>query len=321
MGYLSAPSWVPHTPASLGPLHSIGVSHFPHPDPRLADAGDAFFAIVNVGTEPLEGATISAPYVAASNLVLAARHTARNLMCRAHTAGTIATPTRAAPALPSASMTSFGEWSSYRRVSRPPLPPPPATRPPPAPRLSRWRCFGQLTLADFKLTSRGTPLLACSMSPSSNHTFVPLVWVHVWQVEPSGFGGVLATYNLSAALPAFLRQMARLTAQPLATLDSMYHVLSQDMVQIPRTSPPQPQTEVPAGMVLVPAHGKYEFRTSGLIIEGDDGHGLCVCVCVFVVRACVCARARRPVLVFTAYSLHTLGCASARSTCPRHANG
>jgi hypothetical protein len=70
MGYLSSPSWVPHTPASLLPLHGSiaqGVSHFPHPERQQAKAGEAFYAVVNRGMEPIKQASLAVPYTPAAD--------------------------------------------------------------------------------------------------------------------------------------------------------------------------------------------------------------------------------------------------------------
>ena len=67
--------------------------------------------------------------------------------------------------------------------------------------------------------------------------------------------------------------MAKLTRTPLVAYSKAWTVLPQTMVPMGRTPLP-PGAKPPAGMVLVPAASNFSFASSGIMIEGDDQHGV-----------------------------------------------
>jgi len=90
-------------------------------------------------------------------------------------------------------------------------------------------------------------------------------------MEAHGFGGVLAMSAPSdAALETFLAEMQRLARTPLAAYSHEWTFLPQHMVEIaPTAAAPAP----PPGMVRIPA-GSFEFRISGIEIEGSNDIGV-----------------------------------------------
>ena len=65
-GYLTSKAWVPHTRCAKYHRDDIFGSSFPHPDGALADAGDAFFALVNRGDADMSGPMLVVPIPAAA---------------------------------------------------------------------------------------------------------------------------------------------------------------------------------------------------------------------------------------------------------------
>jgi hypothetical protein len=99
------------------------------------------------------------------------------------------------------------------------------------------------------------------------------------EVEPGGYGGVLATSSASEDLARFLRSMSAMTKRELASYDGKWRVLQQKMVPIPPTPkdqrPAAEKSGAPPSMAFVPEHRKFDFVTRGLIIEGDElGEGV-----------------------------------------------
>jgi iron(II)-dependent oxidoreductase len=90
-------------------------------------------------------------------------------------------------------------------------------------------------------------------------------------MEPHGFGAVLATNSPpDAAFEKFLADMQRLARTPLSAYSHEWTVLPQQMVAIPPTARAD---SAPQGMVRIPA-AKFEFRTSGIEIEGSNDIGV-----------------------------------------------
>ena len=86
-----------------------------------------------------------------------------------------------------------------------------------------------------------------------------------FEIEPSGYGAILATPGEpSDAVKALMQRMATLTAKPLTSFSHDLTVLSQSLVSI---EPTKPAAEAPAGMVKIPG-GKFVFKVRGTEIEG-----------------------------------------------------
>lgn len=93
-----------------------------------------------------------------------------------------------------------------------------------------------------------------------------------FQIEAHGSAAVLAVDPGAsvADLGIYLKHMNQLTRTPLASHSHEWHFLPQQIVEIPRTKTPG---SVPAGMLRIPA-GEYEFKVTGIEIEGVDWVGL-----------------------------------------------
>jgi formylglycine-generating enzyme required for sulfatase activity len=91
-------------------------------------------------------------------------------------------------------------------------------------------------------------------------------------LEAQGYGAVLAVDAGSSVpnLDAGLARMAGLTVKPLSAYAQGWHALNQQMQAI---APTQPAAAAPEGMVRIPA-GRFDFRVSGIEIEGYDWEGL-----------------------------------------------
>ena len=90
--------------------------------------------------------------------------------------------------------------------------------------------------------------------------------------EAGGYGCVLqTTAPVDAELTAFLASMQAMTAKPLSSYSSTWKYLLQTRVSIAKTAP---VAAAPPGTVHVPHHAAYEFSVSGVMIEGDDAHGV-----------------------------------------------
>lgn len=91
-----------------------------------------------------------------------------------------------------------------------------------------------------------------------------------FDLEPRGYGTVLATNALTGSGEQLLAHIHELAKKPLSSYSSVWHVLPQHMVEIP---PTKPAATAPPGMVLIPG-GDFDFRVSGVEIEGGDGPGV-----------------------------------------------
>jgi formylglycine-generating enzyme required for sulfatase activity len=93
-----------------------------------------------------------------------------------------------------------------------------------------------------------------------------------FDMEGQGYGAVLAL-DAGASVPnldGYLRKIGAMTARPLAGYSHEWHALAQQMVEVtPTKRAPSP----PDGMVRIPA-GRFDFRVSGVEIEGYDWEGL-----------------------------------------------
>lgn len=95
-------------------------------------------------------------------------------------------------------------------------------------------------------------------------------------VEPNGYGAILATARQELPVASLLATMESLTTRPLESYSAAWAPLPQEMIGI---SGPTRYAETPHGMVLVPLTS-YHFRTAGVEIEGGcdlsrDSWGVC----------------------------------------------
>ena len=93
-----------------------------------------------------------------------------------------------------------------------------------------------------------------------------------FEMEGQGYGAVLAV-DPGAAVPnldAYLARMRTLTSRPLSAFSHEWRALPQRMADA-RAS--KPASSAPGGMVRIPA-GRFDFRVSGVEIEGFDWEGL-----------------------------------------------
>jgi formylglycine-generating enzyme required for sulfatase activity len=93
-----------------------------------------------------------------------------------------------------------------------------------------------------------------------------------FEMEPQGYGAVLAVDSGAAppGLGAYLARIGAMTAKPLADYSHDWHFLPQKMVETDST---RPVSAPPSGMLRIPA-GDFDFRVSGIEIEGFDWEGL-----------------------------------------------
>lgn len=91
-------------------------------------------------------------------------------------------------------------------------------------------------------------------------------------LEAHGFGCVVESDIPAEAssLADFLATMKGLTERSLHSYSAEWRYLKQRMVDIPKTAL---VSEVPLGMAYVPK-GFFNFESRGVMIEGDDGHGV-----------------------------------------------
>jgi formylglycine-generating enzyme required for sulfatase activity len=92
-----------------------------------------------------------------------------------------------------------------------------------------------------------------------------------FHIEAHGYGALLATRNApDAGVQKLMAKMKELTATPLASYSHEWKVVPQQIVPIAKTKPP---SGTPADMVKIPA-GEFDFRVSGIEIEGSDDIGV-----------------------------------------------
>jgi formylglycine-generating enzyme required for sulfatase activity len=91
-----------------------------------------------------------------------------------------------------------------------------------------------------------------------------------FELEPHGFGAILATAELSSGEKQLLEEMRDLSARPLASFSHEWHFLPQQIVDIATT---KPASAPPDGMVTIP-EGDFTFAVSGVEIEGGNWIGL-----------------------------------------------
>lgn len=89
-------------------------------------------------------------------------------------------------------------------------------------------------------------------------------------MEARGYGMILAAPSLSPSMRQLMKNMASLSATPLASYSDQWHFLPQTIVTIPATAP---ASSAPPGMIFIPG-GSYLFRVRGIEIEGGDDVGV-----------------------------------------------
>lgn len=91
-----------------------------------------------------------------------------------------------------------------------------------------------------------------------------------FDLEPHGFGAVLAGTDLTNSEQELFGRMHQFAQNPLSSYSSVWHVLPQRMLEISRTPP---ALSAPSGMVPIPG-GDFDFRVTGVEIEGGNGAGV-----------------------------------------------
>merc|ERR1711865_1339334 len=70
----------------------------------------------------------------------------------------------------------------------------------------------------------------------------------------------------------FLNEMNNMTQKKLYTFDSTWKYLQQKRIEIPKT--PLVSGNVPKGTVYIPKNESWTWQVAGVMIEGDDAHGV-----------------------------------------------
>lgn len=104
-----------------------------------------------------------------------------------------------------------------------------------------------------------------------------------FDLEADGFGCILVVvqgegeddYESDNDLAQFLADMQRMTkGAPLYSFDATWRYLLQTRVPIAPTKPAGTSAPPPPGTVLIPQNKNWLFNVSGVMIEGDDQHGV-----------------------------------------------
>lgn len=87
-------------------------------------------------------------------------------------------------------------------------------------------------------------------------------------IEGRGFGAVLMIkdYAVDSTLQSLLNKMHALSGHSLTSYSTAWEPLPQQLVAVKET---QPAPKAPTGMVLIPGTKNYEFKSVGVMIEGD----------------------------------------------------
>jgi len=91
-----------------------------------------------------------------------------------------------------------------------------------------------------------------------------------FDMEPHGYGAILAASELSSGEKQLLAAMRDLSARPLASFSHEWHFLPQRIVESDAT---KPVAATPNGMVAIP-EGDFNFAVSGIEVEGGNEIGL-----------------------------------------------
>lgn len=89
-------------------------------------------------------------------------------------------------------------------------------------------------------------------------------------LEARGYGALLAVGSVNTSVRQVLSRMHQLSEKPLSSYSPDWHVLPQQIVEIP---PTKSATSTPSGMVRIP-EADFNFRVSGVEIEGGDEPGV-----------------------------------------------
>jgi formylglycine-generating enzyme required for sulfatase activity len=116
------------------------------------------------------------------------------------------------------------------------------------------------------LSQARIPRPAPAPQPAANASAV------AFELEAEGFGCVLETSGPpDARLKAFLDKMKSMTASPLLSISAEWRYLNQTLVPI---APTKTYENAPAGTVKIPKTDAFRFQSRGVMIEGDDQHGV-----------------------------------------------
>lgn len=92
-----------------------------------------------------------------------------------------------------------------------------------------------------------------------------------FSLEAKGYGCIMETKSPAGSdLTSFLNTMKGLTQRSLYSYSAVWKYEMQTLIEIPKT---KTSSTPPAGMVLVPKN-KFDFSNTGVMIEGDDAHGV-----------------------------------------------
>lgn len=88
-------------------------------------------------------------------------------------------------------------------------------------------------------------------------------------MEANGFGAILAIkpYLLNQAFDGFLEKIHDWARTPLSSLSDAWAPLQQQIIPIQKTKPASKQ---PKDMLLIPSVKNYQFKSVGVMIEGDN---------------------------------------------------
>lgn len=91
-----------------------------------------------------------------------------------------------------------------------------------------------------------------------------------FDLEPHGFGAILATSAPSGSHRQLMEKMRTMTSRPLADYPNEWKTAPQKLVEIP---PTKTYSSAPEGMVRIPG-GQFVFNVEGIEIEGTDDIGV-----------------------------------------------
>ena len=96
-----------------------------------------------------------------------------------------------------------------------------------------------------------------------------------FKIEKDGFGCVLKVQGeVDDSVLAFLKQMNEMTQRPLSEFDDEWRYLTQTLVRADESGVSSKKTTVEEDMVQIVATKNFRFEMSGVMIEGDDSHGV-----------------------------------------------
>jgi formylglycine-generating enzyme required for sulfatase activity len=101
--------------------------------------------------------------------------------------------------------------------------------------------------------------------------------VSSFKIEKDGFGCVLKVRgDVDTSILEFMKQMNKMTERPLSDFDSEWRYLSQTLVNVSTSSTRKTKKniDVEEDMVTIPETESWRFEMSGVMVEGDDSHGV-----------------------------------------------